>query len=217
MKLNLVEQWFKPSNILDIGANIGLWQTEAKKAWPDAYIYSIEANTDCEPWLQNLGCDYKICLLTKDENNYNYHKKIYGGAENAVHGSGNSIYKEKTLHFVDGEYETESIKGTTLDSLFEDTSFDLIKIDTQGTELQVLKSSSQTIKKDKPVIIFEFESEYFPEKKEHEYYKNEILNFFKHEDYNLYMIDPKLNYFPELKLDYYFRGEILALPKLYIK
>jgi FkbM family methyltransferase len=153
MKLNLVEQWFKPSNILDIGANIGLWQTEAKKAWPDAYIYSIEANTDCEPWLQNLGCDYKICLLTKDENNYNYHKKIYGGAENAVHGSGNSIYKEKTLHFVDGEYETESIKGTTLDSLFEDTSFDLIKIDTQGSELDIIKGGMDLVSRAKGLLL----------------------------------------------------------------
>ena len=153
MKLNLVEQWFKPNNILDIGANIGLWQTEAKKAWPDAYIYSIEANTDCEPWLQNLGCDYKICLLTKDENNYNYHKKIYGGAENAVHGSGNSIYKEKTLHFVDGEYETESIKGTTLDSLFEDTSFDLIKIDTQGSELDIIKGGMDLVSRAKGLLL----------------------------------------------------------------
>ena len=101
--------------------------------------------------------------------------------------------------------------------LKKDIKIDLIKIDTQESELQVLKSSSQIIKKNKPVIIFEFESEYFPEKQEHEYYKNEILNFFKQESYNLYMIDPKLNYFPELKLNFYFRGEILALPKLYNK
>ena len=77
MKLNLVEQWFKPSRILDIGASIGLWHAEAKQQWPDAYMYSIEANFDCEPWLQKLGHDYKICLLTKDENNYDYHKKLH--------------------------------------------------------------------------------------------------------------------------------------------
>jgi len=158
MKLNLVEQWFKPSRILDIGASIGLWHAEAKQQWPDAYMYSIEANFDCEPWLQKLGHDYKICLLTKDENNYDYHKKIYGESRedainNAVHGSGNSIYLEKTEFFADGLYETEEIKGTTLDSLFEDTSFDLIKIDTQGSELDIIKGGMNLVSRAKGLIL----------------------------------------------------------------
>ena len=218
--VNLISSFIENSNgsVLDIGANVGAISIPLAKKYQKTNFYLFEAHPEI----------YEELIINKSYNRldnielYNFAisnentQTTYFYASNNFQNRGLSSLK---INHDNIDCKKIQVNCTSIDKFFEkkDIKIDLIKIDTQGTELQVLKSSSQIIKKNKPVIIFEFESEYFPEKQEHEYYKNEILNFFKQESYNLYMIDPKLNYFPELKLNFYFRGEILALPKLYNK
>jgi FkbM family methyltransferase len=149
MKLHLIENYFTPTTILDIGANNGQWYSIAKKQWPSSEIYSIEANKDCEPYLSKLNPNYKICLLAKDNNLYNYYKRL----SQPDQATGNSIYKELTHFFQEGNYTIESTKGITLTDLFIDKTFDLIKLDTQGSELDIMSGGIEIIKKAKGILI----------------------------------------------------------------
>ena len=48
------------------------------------------------------------------------------------------------------------VKCSTIDSIFSDTKIDLIKIDTEGSEYDIIKGGINTIKKYKPKILLEF-------------------------------------------------------------
>jgi FkbM family methyltransferase len=64
---------------------------------------------------------------------------------------------------LDGTERAIHVPQITLDSFVESNSFpkiSVIKIDTQGSELSVLKGAHDVISHDKPVIIFEFVSDY---------------------------------------------------------
>ena len=149
MKLHLIENYFIPATILDLGANNGQWYSVAKKQWPLSEIFSIEANKDCEPYLSELNSNYKICLLAKDNKQYDYYKRI----SQPDQATGNSIYKELTHFFQEGNYIIESIKGVTLTDLLANRTYDLIKLDTQGSELDIISGGIEIIKRAKGVLI----------------------------------------------------------------
>ena len=54
----------------------------------------------------------------------------------------------------------------------------LIKIDTQGNELSVIYSADQIIKRDRPIILFEFEESTFTVKEESVENKKNIQRIF---------------------------------------
>jgi len=134
MNLNLVTKYFHPYTILDIGANVGQFHTLAKSYFPDSYVFSIEASEDCEPELRKITDQYYIGLLTKDDATYNFYSRQDTGT-----GTGNSIYRELTRWYDDTNVKIVEKKGIQLDALFtDDSTFNLIKIDTQGSELDII-------------------------------------------------------------------------------
>lgn len=149
MNLFKIQNYFYPHRILDIGANVGQFHLLCKKYFPDSYVFSIEASNDCESYLKNITDQYYIGLLAKDNSNY----KFYSIKDNPIN-TGNSIYKELTEHYSDSNLDIINKKGITLDSLFEnDSEFDLIKIDTQGSELDILLGGSQLCSKAKGILL----------------------------------------------------------------
>ena len=58
---NLAE-WFRPAGIIDVGANVGAWATEASQIFA-CPIHMIEAQRSLEPQLRSTGFPYTICLL----------------------------------------------------------------------------------------------------------------------------------------------------------
>jgi FkbM family methyltransferase len=140
MKLELIQKYFTPTSVLDIGANIGQFHRLIKSAYPDANVYSVEANPNCEDALKfvtnHYGTQYKIALLSKDNAAYDF----YTRKDDPV-GTGNSIYKELTDFYSDNNTVVETKQGITLSELFDNVDlplFDLIKIDTQGSELDII-------------------------------------------------------------------------------
>jgi FkbM family methyltransferase len=149
MNLAKIVDYFHPHRILDIGANIGQFHKLAKQVFPQSFIFSIEASPDCEPYLKEFTEDYYIGLLAKDNSTYNYYSR-----KDAPTGTGNSIYRELTKFYSDDKLDVIKQVGIKLDDLFtEDSEFDLIKIDTQGSELDIITGGMELIKKAKGVLL----------------------------------------------------------------
>jgi FkbM family methyltransferase len=148
MLLSKIKQHLYPHRILDIGANIGQFHLECKQEFPSSYIFSIEASPYCEEFLRNVTRNYKICLLGKDKNLVDF----YVNKSNPI-STGNSIYKEMTFHFSEENTVIEKIESHRLDDIFENDYFDLIKIDTQGSEIDIIKGGLDLISRAKGIIL----------------------------------------------------------------
>lgn len=149
MNLSVINKYFTPSVILDIGGHVGEFYNIAKKTFPQSYVFIIEGNKDCEPYLRNLGTKYLIRLLGKEKK-----KTVFYKTSADLLCTGNSLYKEVTPHFNNEQLIEEEAQIYTIDSTFkEETYFDLIKIDTQGSELDILEGGPKIAKKAKGILL----------------------------------------------------------------
>lgn len=150
LNLSLVTKYFTPNRILDIGANTGQFHMFARQNFPNSYIYSIEAESTCEPELKQVTDQYYIGLLAKDNLEYDFYK-----LKSNEKCTGNSIYRELTEHYENAsQYIIEKKKGVMLDDLLADKlPFDLIKIDTQGSELDIMAGGKIVCSKAKGILL----------------------------------------------------------------
>ena len=131
-------------NVLDIGACNGSWSLLVKSIFPGVNILMLEANNDKEHILKKIG-NYKIALLSSEANKeVNYYKSLSDDA------SGNSIYLENTNY----KFIPEKRITTTLKLIVpKDVNYDLIKMDVQGSELDIIKGGLDIIKKTKFLLL----------------------------------------------------------------
>lgn len=147
--LHTISNYFIPYRILDIGANVGQFHQLCKQSYPDSFIFSIEASPSCEDHLKKITSDYLIGMLAKDNSVYDFYSR-----KNDPTCTGNSIYKELTQFYSDDEVEILHQQGIKLDDLFTDESeFDLIKMDTQGSELDIISGGISLCKKAKGILL----------------------------------------------------------------
>jgi len=168
------------SQILDVGANTGLYSLVAKSNNPNSNIYCFEM----VPRIFKL-LNHNIAINDMKIDTYNYaisssnmettfydlpgnHHHLASLEETALTNFKNTI-KQKT-------------KTITLDTFkpLKGKSIDLVKIDVEGHELEVLKGAEQVIKDYKPTVLIELKSE------EHLSYLNQLFN---NEHYSFYNID----------------------------
>ena len=111
-------------SVLDIGAHKGEWTKKFKEHFPNVKSLTIEANANHGADITALvgsyngDVDYYMC----DDKNSDY---------------GNGIYKENT----NVPFTSVKRKIYTLDTLLKDQTFDLIKMDVQGSELDIIQGS----------------------------------------------------------------------------
>ena len=131
-------------NVLDIGAYEGEWSRLFTSIYPDANVLMIEANIEKENILKQIG-NYKIALLgSKDNEEVDYYKCLNGVP------TGNGIYPENTEY----EFKPEKRKAITLPTLLgSEKGFDLIKMDVQGSELNIIKGALPIIKNTKYLLL----------------------------------------------------------------
>ena len=119
-------------SVLDIGAHKGEWTKKFKEHFPNVRSLTIDANNNHNPDLPavigayNGNVDYYMC-----DDNDNDH--------------GNGIYKENT----NVPFTSLRRKIYTLDTLLKNQIFDLIKMDVQGSELDIIQGSPGFIHKTK--------------------------------------------------------------------
>lgn len=149
MNLSVIKNYFEPKSILDIGANTGGFYLDCVKEFPNSYYHLIEGNDNCEEALKKiLNIDYTIALLSDSEKEVDFYTRT-----NEPNCTGNSIYREKTHYFDDNEITIVKKKTQTLENLFGDKQFDLIKLDVQGSELDIIKGGLNLIKKAKGLLL----------------------------------------------------------------
>jgi FkbM family methyltransferase len=146
----LKNQNIYPKVIYDIGSNVLHWTTEASKIW-DAKIILFEAMKECEFMYKNY--DYFLGILSKEDGE---DVKWY---QNEYFPGGNSYYKEighenSQKLYPENSYELR--KTFKLDTVVKEKGYpypDLIKIDTQGSEIDILKGATEVLKHVKYMII----------------------------------------------------------------
>src|SRR5262249_25105652 len=102
--------------------------------------------------LGGLDVQFRIAVLSDSE------KKVDFYTLNAGYpATGASYYREQTSFFDDDKLNVETHLTSTLDSLVGEVVKDrksiLLKLDTQGSELDILHGASETLKKVKAVVI----------------------------------------------------------------
>jgi FkbM family methyltransferase len=136
---------FRPQGILDIGAFEGNFARMARQAFAHAPILMLEAQPGKEPHLQAVAVglpdvDYRIVLLgAENRENVAFHQ-----VNEAVNSSGSSLYDEQTRY----PRSTIFLPMRTLDAVVGEIpgrTFDLLKIDVQGAEIDVLRGGLATL------------------------------------------------------------------------
>jgi len=144
VNLELCAKHVKPDLILDIGANCGYWALEAKKVWPDTGFYLVEANPECESALSKLGMSYLIAVLSDRQKEVDFY--TLKDCETATGAS--YFYNE------DYKVNVKTVTTTTLDDVIGEIKGDvLVKIDTQGSELDIMRGGKRVMSKVSSVIL----------------------------------------------------------------
>lgn len=148
MNLYTVKNHFYPKTVLDLGANTGWFYRLAAREFPDAQFCLVDANPNCAGMLAGLGVEYHICVLSDSVKKVNFYTTI-----DAPTTTGASIYRENTLFFSDDKIVITEYETTTLDLLFNERQFDLIKMDVQGSELDIIRGGLQVVSRCKGLIL----------------------------------------------------------------
>jgi FkbM family methyltransferase len=144
-------------SILDIGAKTGCFSLAAKY-YPNTKWHSFEPDPFSHSILQ------KNIELNKIENVTLYTEAL----SNKVGTSFLNIFPEhrglntigdNPTRFAKDQSIQYKVEVNTIDNLFLETKIDLIKIDTEGSEYDILQGGIETIRKYRPKILFEFNEE----------------------------------------------------------
>lgn len=135
-------------NILDIGANDGWWYRTTKARYPTANFTLVEANPYNELALQGAGVRYYIACLSDRVKTVQFYT-----TKSSPTSTGASYYKENTEHFSDDNLVVLELITTTLDELFPTETFELIKMDVQGAEVDIIAGGKKLLSRASEVLL----------------------------------------------------------------
>jgi FkbM family methyltransferase len=146
---NLYQAGFRPNSILDIGAHVGSWTTDALRLFPSARIHMIEAQPELGTRLQcivdsNRNCSFQIVLIGARSQDATRFVQMDDESK-----TGSSLYGEQTGH----PRHVRELRMRTLDEAVAGFGpFDLVKLDVQGAELDVLGGADKTVRSTEVII-----------------------------------------------------------------
>ncbi len=175
-----------PKRFLDIGAHTGEFTQNILRLAPECQVVMVEANPNCEPYLQKLNHGYDILALSNKQGK----AELFVEKANML-GTGASLYKENTEWYADGKFDKVEVELDTLDNkkYFGYEVIDLVKLDVQGAELDILEGGRKTITRSKYMLIETSLVVYnhgaplvdaiVPKMKEYGFYIEDILDYLK--------------------------------------
>ena len=180
------ERGFIPQVCFDVGACDGSWTRHVQtNVLPDSEFYLFEANQHYLSDLIVTGHSFFINVLSNEGREF---VDFYPGCN-----TGDSYYKETTTWYDDKQ--SVQMPCTTIDKLIEEKNLpipNLLKIDTQGSELDILSASKKLLGKTELIFcempLIEYNSgapnisKYLSFFQDHNYIPIEILEIHKAED-----------------------------------
>lgn len=145
MNLREIIEKLEIKTVFDVGANQGNWSKGAKHLLPEAKFYLFEASYYYKERLEKTGFDFFIDLLSDEVGK---ELDFYDST-----ASGESYYKENTIWNVD--YTPIKKISNTLDNIASVNNIphpEFIKLDTQGSELDILKGAADIMKNVKVIL-----------------------------------------------------------------
>ena len=137
-----------PRSLLDVGAHLGGFSRAMLAAAPGCVATLIEPNPHCHEALANTGLELHRVAASDSAGEALLHL-----TREWPQSTGASIYRENTDFFRDAVLERVAVPRARLDDLFPDRRFDFIKIDTQGSELDVLRGGPALLRQADHVLI----------------------------------------------------------------
>jgi FkbM family methyltransferase len=134
------------STCLDVGANAGHFANDFRKRYR-AEVVCLEPSPVHIANLRELGFE----THNVGASNFTGIKKFYLNSSNPG-STGNSFYLEQTVHYENNTTEAE-IQVVKLDDFFQGRTFDFIKVDTQGSEYDIVEGAKNLISKCKFLLI----------------------------------------------------------------
>lgn len=163
----------KMDTFFDVGSNIGYYTVLACAENNQVNVHSFEPAVGSFTYLKknvainNIEQQVKAeeTALTDISHSLTFHEAVnnkYQHTRYVLSGESNASTKE-----LNREFRIYEVKGITLDEYCEKNainSIGLIKIDTEGAELNILKGGCQTISSQLPIIICEIHHDFNKEK-----------------------------------------------------
>jgi FkbM family methyltransferase len=130
-------------NIIDVGCHQGAWTTKLKLIYPEANYYLIDPNNQYEKKLNVLGTFYQeVVGQTKEKRSFNF-------SNLKRDSTGNSLYDENS----NTPFNKRTITTKPLQDIVPDQTYELIKMDVQGAELEIIEGSLKLFQKTKFVQL----------------------------------------------------------------
>jgi FkbM family methyltransferase len=150
----ILDRYVKPGmSVVDIGANIGyLTMLLASLVEPSGLVVAVEPNPD----------NIKLLEASRRVNNFDQVLVIQAAAGRqtgvlALNVSHSNGMTGELPSNVDAIFASRPVPCFALDAILpKDKHFNLVKIDTEGAELNALIGLSETMDRDRPVIVSEF-------------------------------------------------------------
>ena len=137
--LKLIEKGMKIDFVYDVGAYRGEWSNFLNEtSLKDKKFFLFEANEENKKYLDKLNFKYFIEVLSDKEKTVEFFSQI---------STGDSYYIEQT-EFYKNSSNAKLKKTNTLDNVIQNNNLplpNLIKIDTQGSELDILKGTKKSL------------------------------------------------------------------------
>ncbi|MBS44916.1 MAG: hypothetical protein CMH83_17470 [Nocardioides sp.] len=155
----LVRQWVRwaraARTVLDIGAYTGLMSVLAATVNPEARVHAFEPQRDVQRRTDtNLRLNRvldQVRLRTRALSDRSGSVEMYRYRKNDVLGSGNTLEAKDDLRV----RSTTVVRRAPLDTLMPQVAPDLVKIDTEGHELAVLRGAEQAFRRGRPNLLVE--------------------------------------------------------------
>ena len=133
-------QGYGPRTLLDIGAHIGTFAYGFLQVFPGCTPTLIEPNPFCQEDLAKLPFERHAVAASSE----NGRAELFLTKE-WLQSTGSSLYRENSAFFRDEVTFRQEVDKVRLDDLLRGRRFDFVKIDTQGSELDVLVGGREVL------------------------------------------------------------------------
>jgi FkbM family methyltransferase len=139
---------YSPRTMLDIGAHVGAFTRTFLETFPNCTPTLVEPNPFCQDALANLPYErHAVAASSKCGQGNLFLTREW------LQSTGSSLYRENTAFFRDEVVIERQVEKARLDDLFRGRRFDFVKIDTQGSELDVLKGGEAVLRQADYILV----------------------------------------------------------------